>query len=61
MNRTFQLLGLLLIGLLSFQAETARAAPSDNCYDMPDCVICTDEECQYEICWYGVAMICDDE
>ena len=61
MNRTFQLLGLLLIGFLSFQAETVRAAPSSNCYDVPGCRICVDKNCTYEICWYGVAKICDDE
>lgn len=61
MNRTFQLLGLLLIGLLSFQAETVRAAPSTICTEDDDCTYCSDEECIYEICWYGISMSCDDE
>ncbi len=58
MNRTLQLLGLLLIGLLSFQAETVRAAPSTICYETPDCTHCWDGECSYDICWYGISMTC---
>ena len=58
MTRTFQLLGLLLIGLLSFQAETVRAAPSTHCYEISGCLSCWDGECLYDICWYGVSKYC---
>lgn len=63
MNRTLQLLGLLLIGLLSFQAENVRASQSD-CEEIGPCLICSDSgdpDCTIYICWYGAGKICDDE
>jgi len=39
MNRTIQLLGLLLIGLLSYQPEPVGALPSD-CFNVNGCHFC---------------------
>lgn len=60
MNRTLQLLGLLLIGLLSFQAEAVRA--SQACYEVGDCTYChVSDDCETYTCDYAVGIICDDE
>lgn len=65
MNRTLQLLGLLLIGLLSFQAETVRASSSGCHTDDEGCEICEGEDCDTWFCPIGndrgVGIACDDE
>ena len=60
MTRTLQLLGLLLIGFLSFQAETVDASQS-NCRQIGPCWVCEDDDCTVWVCWYGAGKICDDE
>ena len=59
MNRKFQLLGLLLIGLLSFQAEPASA--SDHCEENSQgCLFCWhDDGCMTWVCGsYSVGALC---
>ena len=60
MNRTLQLLGLLLIGLLSFQAEPVRASQS-NCGYLGGCYICFhDDGCYTWVCGsYGAGANCN--
>lgn len=66
MNRTFQLLGLLLIGLLSFQADTVSALPS-SCASVGECEVCRaeDPDCITWTCPVdhprGIGIRCDDE
>ena len=67
MIRTFQLLGLLLIGLLSFQAETVSASQSSCRTDADGCTFCPgeDDDCTTWVCPVGhpsgVGIYCDDE
>lgn len=65
MNRTLQLLGLLLIGLLSFQADPVSALPS-VCVDVGECTVCeANDDCITWTCPVGhprgVGIRCDDE
>lgn len=65
MTRTLQFLGLLLIGLLSFEAETVRAAPSGCDIDDEGCEVCKGDECDSWFCPIGndrgVGIVCDEE
>ena len=55
MNRTLQILGLLLVGLLSMEAKPVRAQQKDCKTHTSGCMTCTDDECIAWVCPIGHA------
>lgn len=66
MNRTLQILGLLLVGLLSMEAKAVRAQAPDPCMTHDSgCITCRSDEC---LAWFcpigdprGSGIICPEE
>lgn len=54
MNRTLQILGLLLVGLLSMEAKAVHAQQGLECLRHGNgCVTCRTEECLFWLCPIG--------